>query len=76
MNVGDACSNRGFEKLVHGANPVFRREGNAESHFMWISKEIVESIPHDGVLKQVFIQEMGVLWPFQLFSNILKMEKQ
>jgi len=44
MNVGDACSYRGFEKLVHDANTVFRRQGNAGSHFMWISKEIVVSI--------------------------------
>ena len=36
MNVGGACSNRGFEKLVHDANTVFRRQGNAGSHFMWI----------------------------------------
>ena len=44
MNVGDACSDKGFEKLVHDANVVFQRQGNAGSHFMWISKEIVKSI--------------------------------
>jgi len=38
MNVGDTCSDRGFEKLVHDANAVFQRQGNAGSAWLQSQK--------------------------------------
>jgi hypothetical protein len=43
MSVADACNEKGFMKLLHNAPGVYRLQGNTGGHFMWISREIVES---------------------------------
>lgn len=43
MNVADASSDHGFQKLIHDAPGAFKRQGNAGPHFMWIGPDIVES---------------------------------
>ncbi|REJ75804.1 MAG: methyltransferase domain-containing protein [Acidobacteria bacterium] len=43
MNVADACNEMGFLKLLHNAPGAYARRGSAGPHFMWISREIVET---------------------------------
>jgi hypothetical protein len=44
MNVADACNEKGFMKLIANASGVYGLQGDAGLHFMWISKEIVDTI--------------------------------
>lgn len=43
MSVADACSEKGFMKLLHDAPNVYSLRGNVGSHFMWLSRDIVEN---------------------------------
>lgn len=43
MSVADPCNDNGFMELIFNAPSVYRQRGSAGGHFMWISKEIVES---------------------------------
>lgn len=43
MNVANACSENGFMKLLFDSPGVYTLGGNSGGHFMWISRDIVET---------------------------------
>lgn len=44
MSVADACNPRGLQKLIVNAPGVYQLRGAAGGHFLWISREIVETV--------------------------------